>query len=364
MPVSTPPVSTPPVSTPPVSTPEVSLTDQLVAYYPFEENADDQSGFANDGVANGQVSYVSAAIGNGLKLDGVNSIGGTSQPSFIWVPNSSSLQFTGALTLSYWVRFDGNQRQTSADCSGDIVDGVYGTVLAMSGDRNGFYASESESSSDFGINAFNGGHQQSIGGLDSALGVFRFVTYTILDDNIMLYVDGVLQSSESATLNFETSNRKDLYIGVQINEGTGCAKYWYPLDGVIDELRIYSKALSATEVGALYQLANPVAPIPVSPDPIDPVVGARPSCDGLTAKTCESYEKVNKILDWASDTYPEFLEKGVETIPLQGYWARSYAGGSVYLGSADGQVFGIGGALGSGMYFGELDELLVRLGLN
>lgn len=322
--------------------PKIALTDQLVAYYPFENNADDKSGHAHHGVEHGNVRYVSGAVGNGLKLDGMNSPNPRSNPDFIRVPNASSLQFSEQLTISYWVKIDGDKRQTSADCTGNQVDGVYGAVIGKSGDRSGWYLSEADSSSDFGINAFSGGHQQSVGGLARAFGKFRFVTYSISGNTVKLYIDGVLRSTQSGTINFESSNDKDLYIGIQSNSEENCAaKYWYPLDGVIDELRLYSRVISAAEIKALYK--------------------QRPNadqCNTLSATTCHSYKDVNLLLDWASEEYPTLFEKGRETVAIAGYFARYYPRLNIYLGSKDRKVYGYGALWNGLIYFGELDQFL------
>jgi hypothetical protein len=68
-----------------------SLSDGLVAYYPFNGNANDKSGNAHDGTEYGGPSYVPGAIGSAIKFDGVDDwvhatcpdiiVGGT-QPSF------------------------------------------------------------------------------------------------------------------------------------------------------------------------------------------------------------------------------------------------------------------------------------------
>ena len=315
------------------------LTDQLVAYYPFEYNTNDQSDYANHGIANGNISYTAGAVGRGLKLNGVNSVGGTRDPDYVLVPNTSSLQFHNQMTLSYWVKIDGRSRQTSENCTGDIVGGIYGSVIGKSGDRNGFSVSETEFTSDFGIDIFGGvGHKQTASKLaSSAFGKFRFVTYVVSHNLTEVYIDGVLIRSEASNVDFSTANNEDMYIGVQRNgagEG-GCAQFWYPLDGVVDELRLYSRKLSATEIRVLYQ------------------------CENLSVATCNSYQDIDKILEVATRKYSHLFEPRRETFAIIGYWAQYYPGTNTYLGSQNGRFYGYSIERWGGMIdFGSINDLL------
>ncbi len=132
-------------------------TNGLVAYYPFNGNTQDLSGNNNNGTGKGSISYVTAVRGTGLKLRGITNPEYVNNPDYVFVPNSPSLQFSNAFTVSYWVRIDGNTSQTWADCSGNIVSGIGGTVVAKDGDRNGWYFNEWEKSTSLGIIAWNNG---------------------------------------------------------------------------------------------------------------------------------------------------------------------------------------------------------------
>jgi hypothetical protein len=50
-----------------------ALNDGLVAYYPFDGNANDISNYANHGTQNGSVQYAQSAIGKSLVLNGIDS---------------------------------------------------------------------------------------------------------------------------------------------------------------------------------------------------------------------------------------------------------------------------------------------------
>ena len=72
--------------------------NKLVAYYPFDGNANDSSEYANNGTAMGSsVTYVNSVKGKGVKL-GNN--------SWIEVNDSDSLDIDKAFTFSAWVYRD------------------------------------------------------------------------------------------------------------------------------------------------------------------------------------------------------------------------------------------------------------------
>lgn len=234
---------------------QADISTGLVAHFPFEGNANDASGNNNHGIIRGNISFVDGPVKKAARFNGVNSVGGTQNPDHIFIPNSSTLQFSNAMSVSYWVKFSGNRSQTYADCSGETVTSTNGVVLGKSGDRNGFYFGEEDTSSGFAINQYNGG--DGIGSantqLKSASSAFRHVAYVMNGSSMSLYVDGALINTKSGQLNFSASNSRDMYIGTQYNRGGACLDFWGQLDGIVDELRIYNKPLSADDVKQLSQ---------------------------------------------------------------------------------------------------------------
>ena len=69
------------------------------------------------------------------------------------------------------------------------------------------------------------------------------VTDVFTGDGLKLYVDGVLVDSESFSVTSLSVNAKDLLIGGD--------SYRY-FNGLIDDVRVYSTALSGVDVGQLY----------------------------------------------------------------------------------------------------------------
>jgi hypothetical protein len=106
----------------------------LVAYYPFNGNANDASGNKNNGTVNGAV-FAKDRFGN---LNSAYSFNGTS--NFIQIPNSSSLQLGSSYTISAWVNhygfYNGNYQGNFYVSKGDDDNITVGEVALAS--RNCF----------------------------------------------------------------------------------------------------------------------------------------------------------------------------------------------------------------------------------
>lgn len=81
-------------------------------------------------------------------------------------------------------------------------------------------------------------------------GVWYKVAYTYDGMVAKLYINGNVTDSNVTTVTF-TPNTADLWIGAQ-KESTGLYPYWF--NGVIDEIRIYNRALTSKEITALTNL--------------------------------------------------------------------------------------------------------------
>ncbi len=76
----------------------IHQSGDLVAYYPFNGNANDESGFNNHGTVNG-AALVADRFGNqnsAYQFDGNN--------DYINVPNSESLNFENSITVNFWIK--------------------------------------------------------------------------------------------------------------------------------------------------------------------------------------------------------------------------------------------------------------------
>ncbi len=235
------------------------ITDGLIAHYTFNGHLADDSGYGNNGIAQGNVEYIEGIDGQAVRLHGVLSDGGTDNPDHILVKNSASLAvLNNSLTISYFVQIAGTKAQSNSDRS--IVDGMYGTAIAKQGDRSGYYVSEWTDKSEFGINLFSNGPGLKKKTSGSAqIAAIKHVVYTVDNNTVSLYINGSLIKATNILTDFTSSNNQDLYIGVQNNPFPNAPTkdiFWYPLDGSLDELRIYNRAITLSEINELYHYAD------------------------------------------------------------------------------------------------------------
>lgn len=244
---------------------------ELVAYYPFQGNADDSSGNGNNGTIYGSPTLVNGIVGKAWQFGGIDN------PSHIVVPNSSSLAFSDTFTISFW--FNILNYKCMDNYGGVSYDGFGGAhcLIQKSCDVNGltFVANRSPIDSLLHVHMENG-KTNGIGetvpgpapGPGFKLGQWVFVVATLGNGRVRFYQDGVLIADTTEAwfnLNLSTATN-DIYIGEN-----SCN--FYPLNGTMDEIRIYRGVLSANEITALYDSSAPAqtqltwttrAPMPIS----------------------------------------------------------------------------------------------------
>jgi hypothetical protein len=196
----------------------------LVAGYGFDAgtgtSAVDSSGNNNTGTLGGGAGWALGKFGTAATFDGLNDV--------VTVPDSASLDLTTAMTLEAWVlpntALDWRSLIFKAGSS-DLVYGMY----------------ESTNANVPSADAVTGGTTRTAkGGTSLTPGVWTHLTATYDGSNLRLYVNGVQAASTAATGNIQTSN------GVLTIGGNSLFGEWY--NGKIDEVRIYNRALSATEI--------------------------------------------------------------------------------------------------------------------
>ena len=200
------------------------LTTGLVAYYPFEGNANDASGTGNNGIVNGAALDTNAfGVANAAY-----SFNGNGQ--FILISNSPSLNTGNQLTLGVWINFSPGGTYNPRVISKNGVNGYELVTLGTSDQRQiGFYADGNAyiNTAQF-VNA----------------GEWVYLTATYDGSQMCLYVNGVLDTSMAAACVF--SNATDLTIGQ--NSQNSLDNY----QGSLSDVRIYNRALSPSEISQLY----------------------------------------------------------------------------------------------------------------
>jgi hypothetical protein len=203
-------------------------TGDPVAWYPFSGNAEDYSGLNNHGTVNGAVPAANR-FGN---VNCAYSFNGTSHN--IRVPNSTSLNFTDAISVSFWM--NASELYSSRE-SYPISHGNWENRWKVSiiPDKKIRWTIKTNS---------------GVKDLDSQVRVSTNNWYHVVGlydgTNIELYINGNLDARSSFTGTLLTTSI-DLMIGQVLPNVTE-----YNFKGVLDDIAIYDYALSLEEITELY----------------------------------------------------------------------------------------------------------------
>ena len=209
---------------------------ELVAYYPFNGDANDESGNGNNGEVNGATLTIDR-FGNensAMIFDGVD--------DHIAVSNSISLDPKDQITLFAWVKPD------------IVKDDV--SILSNSSYPSSGYELWQSTPSEEGVNkvrftfrSYNSIENVINTSKDYSINEFHLIvaTYIKSDGVLKLYVDGILDSILEDNTSGLVTPVQDLWIG-----GWSSSPTSRHFSGIIDDIRIYNKALSETEINALY----------------------------------------------------------------------------------------------------------------
>ena len=219
----------------------------LVAAYGFEEASGTS---VNDGSGNGNTGAVNAATWATGKYGGALSFNGSS--SYVDLGNPSALNLTGSMTLSAWVM----ATSTPPDD---------GQIIAKSDNVSGW---QLKTTADTGVETFGvavspdgTSHVQRYSQTVRALNTWYYVAgvYNASAQTLDIYVNGAL---DNGTLK-GTVPASQFDSSVNVNIGARSGGFYF--NGLIDEVRIYNRALSAAEIQS--DMASPVVPSVRPPPP-------------------------------------------------------------------------------------------------
>ena len=227
----------------------------LVGYWKFDNasgtTATDNSGNGNNGALVGDATWGIGYLNGGLSLDG--------QSGYVRVPSTPNLeQVSNAVTICAWINFGTNITYTAGDMQ-DVVRKVisestnlppysaYDLVIQSFGNRILEVRMGVTRASDLTRGTSGWSKAHTYGYWYHLAGVYDGST-------VQIYVNGVLESSTSfsGTL-LQTS--QPLCIGRYGTVGEA-------MNGIVDDLHLYNRALSATEIETLFNANRPSAPFP------------------------------------------------------------------------------------------------------
>ncbi len=229
-------------------------TRDLIAYYPFEGNASDLSGNGNNGIEHGHLHYTKGKIGKAARFDGVN--------DFIEIIPQRGNLLIGDFTVSAWVYLENWKSHPDADVDRQYIFDGHSHSITNTSDfyRQGFcLIYDGNISTEELHNAiwyYSGEYLEQNTSLKLKK-QWRFIVLERKGDQDYTYIDGELITSTYKS-DFRSDDLLDMKHRWFIGTFSGNNPYYttkrinYSFHGKIDELRIYSRALSASEVEELY----------------------------------------------------------------------------------------------------------------
>jgi hypothetical protein len=200
--------------------------DRLVAFYPLNGNANDESGNGYNGTLINNPTFTLDRFGNPDKAISFDK----NASQLVSIPDNPSLRIDTELTLSVFVKrknLAGNHH-----------------LINKGGEYNSGSCNYDLSFSDASfVFKYNGNYH--VGYVIHDMNWHQYTITTYHDSpEVKFYIDGVSSPTwiNGGTVNIQPTNHSDLQIGGTI----------YYSDNIIDDVRIYNRILSPTEIASLY----------------------------------------------------------------------------------------------------------------
>lgn len=201
----------------------------LISWYAAEGNADNNFGFDNGFLENG-AGYAPAKIGYGFNFDGAD--------DFFRAPAKSLPIGDNDRTIEAWVKI--NSFDTELYSESFFVG--YGDF----GKKTQTFHLTTHDYENYGTSFIFSQWGEGITGPKLKAGIFYHIAVTNIGNSVRLYLNGALVNSGDLTIN--TPADTELFFG-RIPGTRGNTR---KLNGIVDEVKIYNRALNAEEIQAIY----------------------------------------------------------------------------------------------------------------
>ena len=297
----------------------VSLYQQPLYLWLLNEisgyTASEASGNGNTAALHGDPAWGAGKYGNALTFDGADDY------------LSTSLLQTNpdVFTLSLWFK-------TTSTTGGKLI-GFGDAQTGLSGHYDRHLYMDNAGKIYFGC--YNGSVQTISAALACNDNAWHYAAATLSGAGMMLYVDGVLAESKT---NVTSGENYSGYWRMGFDNLTGwtnppSSKYF---SGQLDDIRVYDKALSASDIASLYGNGTENEPVIITPENLDLAVSPNPFNPSAHISYCLPQKSVVSLALYS----------------LQGKLVRKLVDGQVSAGRHTVQVDA--GSLASGIYICEL----------
>jgi len=215
----------------------------LVGFWPFEAHPEDMSGFRNDGTLVGNPTYVDGKFDKALDCDGVD--------DYVAITADPSIEPSSIMSVSVWVRLESGAAPTTIlevirKKGGAAPQGGY--LIILRGDL-------SPKRWQFGVFNSSGVSSAATFTYDDANHRQKLIHLVLLADgtNARCFLNGV-EGTPVAYDGTIGAGGNELLIGAFASQVEAKSRFW---NGIIDEVRIYNRDLSQTEITELFNNIRP-----------------------------------------------------------------------------------------------------------
>ena len=232
-------------------------TNGLVGWWPFNGNANDESGNGNHGTVNGATLTTdrNGVTNNAYSFDGTN--------NYIEVADNNSLDLTNSFTINCWMKISDYTPGPSLPNSSGNVDEIR-TLIGKP--RNSGWATcysvgySPNTNANIHIAAANMNCCPNLGVSGVSGTSLNFWTnYLIVYDgtSLSIYKNGILENTLSTTFTLDNSTQP-LFFG---KEFVSVGDNWYRwFKGQLDDIGIWNRALTQQEITDLYNAQTCTTP--------------------------------------------------------------------------------------------------------
>ena len=232
-------------------------TNGLVGYWPFNGNANDESGNGNNGTVNGATLTIDR---NGL----ANKAYGFDGSDWIEVMNSTSIQPSTAFSISAWVFVESSQPSLGGNYTRIINKNHseaqnFATYQLITGLNTGYGKAGVCIRTGSGISGGAAGIYTWTGATNNVIGQYQLIVGTYNGSELKIYQNGTLSSSVNHTGNlfYDSGN---LWFGRGKSGSAPGTDMFF--NGKIDDVGMWNRALTQTEITDLYNgCSTPTATI-------------------------------------------------------------------------------------------------------
>ena len=211
--------------------------DGLVGWWPFNGNANDESGNGNDGTVNGATLTVdrNGKVNSAYNFEGLN--------NYIDLLSLNSSKIDGDFTISSWIKI-----KSFSSLYPQIINGENNYVAIHLGGTG--YLNQLEMFKKL-IFYYSPGPNHTKSNNELNLNTYYYITSIRKADSISLYINGLKQNASNFN-NSKLATGKHIRIGsysVSVNSDYNRGDF----DGQIDDICIFNRALTEQEIKQLYE---------------------------------------------------------------------------------------------------------------